>query len=278
MLTLEQKNSFDTDGFLIIPNFVTESECNRLISEANSLVSSFEPAEVKTIFSTNNQERIIDDYFMSSGDQIRFFFEAGAFQKSGELKQAKELSINKMGHALHDLNPVFSSFSRQPRLKEICNDLNYTKPLLIQSMYIFKQPQIGGEVSLHQDGTFIYTEPMSVIGFWFALQDATLTNGCMQAIPGAHKGKLKQRFRRQEDGKVIFDQLDPSPWESQECVTLEARKGSLILLHGLLPHLSGANTSSVSRHAYTLHIIEEDVNYPKDNWLQRKPDNPARGF
>jgi phytanoyl-CoA hydroxylase len=61
-------------------------------------------------------------------------------------------------------------------------------------------------------------------------------------------------------------------------VPLEAAKGTLILLHGALPHLSGANTSDRSRHAYAVHVVEGAATYPADNWLQRGPDMPARGF
>jgi phytanoyl-CoA hydroxylase len=59
---------------------------------------------------------------------------------------------------------------------------------------------------------------------------------------------------------------------------LEVKKGTLIVLHPLLPHLSRANRSSKSRHAYTLHVIDAAVDYSKDNWLQRSPDMPLRGF
>ena len=41
-------------------------------------------------------------------------------------------------------------------------------------MYIFKQPKIGGEVVCHQDSTFLYTEPESAVGFWVAIEDATI--------------------------------------------------------------------------------------------------------
>ena len=50
------------------------------------------------------------------------------------------------------------------------------------------------------------------------------------------------------------------------------------MLHGLLPHLSGANRSARSRHAYTLHVIDGNARYPADNWLQRAPELPLRGF
>src|SRR3546814_8114730 len=78
-------------------------------------------------------------------------------------------------------------------------------------MYIFKQPHIGGEVGWHQDSTFLYTDPLSVVGLWFALEDATLENGCLWALPGAHKGPLRERWRR-KDGALAMERLDDTPW------------------------------------------------------------------
>ena len=61
-------------------------------------------------------------------------------------------------------------------------------------------------------------------------------------------------------------------------VALEAKAGTLVLLHGLLPHASGANRSGKSRHAYSVHLIDGTADYPADNWLQRPPEQPLRGF
>jgi phytanoyl-CoA hydroxylase len=151
-------------------------------------------------------------------------------------------------------------------------------PVLLQSMYIFKQPNIGGEVSCHQDSTFLYTEPVDIAGLWFALEDATIENGCLWVIPGGHKLGLKSRWVRSANGGMEFRTFDEQPWPETELVPLEVRKGSLIVLHGLLPHRSLENRSSKSRHAYTLHVIGGDAHYPADNWLQRSPAMPPRGF
>src|SRR3546814_19129036 len=78
-------------------------------------------------------------------------------------------------------------------------------------MYIFKQPHIGGEVGWHQDSTFLYTDPLSAVGLWFALEDATLENGCLWALPGAHKGPLRERWRR-KDGALAMERLEDTPW------------------------------------------------------------------
>src|SRR5205807_9349677 len=135
----------------------------------------------------------------------------------GTLRQSKEESINKIGHALHDLDPVFDAFSRSSPIKQLLFDLGLSNPLLLQSMYIFKQPNIGGEVTCHQDATFLYTEPLRMVGLWFALEDATIENGCLWAIPGGHKLGLKSRFVRvQESGALPHGQAT-APAEHTRC-------------------------------------------------------------
>lgn len=266
------------DGYLILEDFVDPASCDRLRAQAEKLVSDFEPQGVVSIFSTREQSRVLDEYFLDSGDKIRFFFEEHAFLSDGTLKQPKERSINKIGHALHDLDSEFDRFSRTPQLKALADYLGIEDPLLLQSMYIFKQPNIGGEVTCHQDSTFLYTEPVEIAGLWFALEDATIENGCLWVIPGGHKLGLKSRWVRDGNGGMRFDVFDPKPWSEEMLRPLEVKKGTLVILDGLVPHKSLANRSLKSRHAYTLHLISRYSSFPENNWLRRSKEMPLRGF
>ena len=303
-MTPAELENYEREGFLILENFVSPGSCDALQTRARQLVRAFDPAGVVSIFSTHEQARTSDDYFLESGDKIRFFFEENAFSPDGTLKQNKEQSINKIGHGLHDLDPVFDSFSRTGQIKELVWSLGIENPLLLQSMYIFKQPRIGGEVTCHQDATFLFTEPLKMVGLWFALEDSTIENGCLWAIPGGHKLGLKSRFVRANPSDALphgratapssdrleagyrppqrtntrFVVYDDLPWPEDNLVPLEVKQGTLIVLHPLLPHLSRENRSAKSRHAYTLHIIDASVKYPEENWLQRAPEMPLRGF
>ena len=270
--------AFREAGVMVLRDFVAREACEQLRRRALELVDAFDPRDVRSVFSTTVEEQLADDYFIESGDKIRFFLESGAFDEHGELRQPKEHSLNKMGHAMHDLDPVFDAFSRTPELDEIARRIGFADPVILQSMYIFKPPRIGGEVLCHQDSTYIYTEPESCTGFWFALEDATLENGCMQFIPGGHKAPLKRRNFRRTDGRLVTETLDATPWPVEELVPVEAEAGTLVVFNGRAPHLSAANRSPQSRHAYTLHVIDRACHYPADNWLQRSPELPLRGF
>lgn len=272
-LTAEQVGKYNSDGFLVVEDYADRSAVEALKDRANELLENFDPDSI-SIFSTKNQSALTDQYFFDSASKVSFFFEEKAFDQDGKLVQPKELSINKIGHALHDLDPVFRAFARSDRVKAILRSLGYRRPIPVQSMYICKQPNIGGEVVPHQDSTFLHTEPPSCIGLWWAVEDANRTNGCLWGLPGVHKKGCERQFIRKGD-KVEYDTAQKKDWDLSQFVPLEVKAGTMVLLHGANVHYSAENTSPESRHAFSIHVVESaGTTWSPQNWLQRPEDFP----
>ncbi|KAJ4709726.1 Phytanoyl-CoA dioxygenase [Melia azedarach] len=266
-LSSDNLNSFNSHGYIVLESFASNEEIDSMRKRMDELLDGFD-CSTSSVFSTKKQQKVTDDYFYESAEKVSFFFEEKAFEDDGNLKQPKELSINKVGHALHEIDPVFKKISCSEKISNLLRSLGYKRPVIIQSMYIFKQPSIGGEVVPHQDNTFLYTDPPTCTGMWLALEDATIKNGCLWAIPGSHKNGLVRRFIRGEKG-VYFDQPSPS-YDQNDFIPIEVKAGSLVVIHGDLIHQSFENQSSKSRHAYSLHVVDTDgCKWAQENWIRR---------
>ncbi|XP_054249438.1 phytanoyl-CoA dioxygenase domain-containing protein 1 isoform X2 [Indicator indicator] len=262
VVTQQQIQKFHEDGFLVLEQFFTAEECDRMRSQIQSIVAAMEvPAHCRTQFSTKEDEQLqaqgSSDYFLTSGDKIRIFFEKGVLDEKGNFLIPKEKSISKIGHALHAHDPVFKQITHSSKVQ---------------------QPGIGGEVTPHQDATFLHTEPLGrVLGFWIAVEDATQENGCLWFVPGSHTAGVSRRMVRAPPGTlpcVHFVGSEPT-YDHSRFVALPTRKGGLILIHGEVVHKSDLNSSQASRHAFTFHVMEaKGTSWSKENWLQPTPELP----
>jgi len=287
-LTPLQLDFWNKNGYLIIPNALDKATVSSLLSETCSMLSNFDLQDhPMTKFSTgqDGKAHVGDDYFLTSGDKIRFFFEEDAFDPSGTLQKPKERAINKIGHCLHELSAPFKAVTRNERNAAIAKSLGFRDPRCLQSMVICKQPEIGGAVPPHQDSTFLYTEPPSAVGFWYALEEATRENGCLSFARGSHRrAPVRKRFVRMPEGGTGFVENEGSKFpdgqggeeETEEEYTVEEVKaGTLVIIHGNVLHRSEKNTSDKSRFVYTFHVIERS-RYDEKNWLQPPKDGFSR--
>ncbi|KAK1815602.1 hypothetical protein LTR12_009972 [Friedmanniomyces endolithicus] len=286
-LTEEQLETWETTGYLLLPDALSKDEVAELLSESYKLLNDFSLDDhPMTRFSTGEKsDHVGDDYFLTSSDKVRFFFEEDAFDNDGHLTKPKHLAINKIGHYLHVLNPKFQRASINEKNKRIASDLGFRDPRVLQSMIICKQPEIGGRVPPHQDSVFLYTDPPSAVGFWYALEDCTVENGCLSFASGSHRrGPIRDRFVRSTDGSgTTFAPNTGSHWPEglvedkevkKEVYELgEVKAGTLVLIHGNLLHKSEKNTSMKGRMIYTFHMIEGEHEFPENNWL-RMPGGP----
>lgn len=166
----------------------------------------------------------------------------------------------------------------------------------MQSLIIIKAAEVGAKVVPHQDGWSSFTDPPSCTTFWYALEDSNAENGCLSVVPGSHRTEpIRKRYRNDGTGKseTVFlekpifaaggddDDADRQSLTRDESgkfvfTKLEVPAGSLVLMHGNLVHASEANQSAKNRIAFNFSIVEGELVWLKDNYLQ--PSNGKTEF
>ena len=264
--------AWERDGVVIVEDFWGREELDRARDRAAVLRAECAEVAPVTVFDALAQEHGEDAWFRDSGSEIRAFFEPETPASPSD----RARWVNKLGHALHTCDSVFAALLRSERVAALAAALGRPGGHMVQSMLIFKEAGIGDAVPVHQDASYLATEPVSVVGLWIALDPATEDNGALEVAVGRHRGPLRARYRRSGD-RLWTDTLDETPLEAPDAL-ITAAPGTLVAFDGLLPHGSRANHSGRSRWAVTAHIIGASSRWCTDNWLASEDHFPALGI
>jgi phytanoyl-CoA hydroxylase len=268
VLSCDQVEAYQRNGFLILQDFLDLEMCTQLRQSAQQLIHSFDASFIPSLYREYEGDIPWEEYYWKTKSSLCFFFEKAAFLPNGEFKDSKEMSVKKISYALHHEVPGFQQFAKQSKINDLLKDLGLQDPWLVQSMYLIKQPYIGSSISCHQDGSFLHSEPDTLVTLWFALTDATIENGCLGVQPKGHLQPLKFKLVRTEENGLSYEVYDNLPWEFHNMIPLEVKAGSLIILHSHTPHFSYPNQSSQQRHACSLHFISRQSRFLPSNWMR----------
>ncbi|KAL7844886.1 hypothetical protein SRHO_G00234250 [Serrasalmus rhombeus] len=164
-LTEQDVKKYREDGYLVLEGVFSPEECEELRARMRQIVERMDvPSHCRTQFTTDHDEQLKTqgnaDYFITSVTRSVFSSRKESLTTRGSSLWPREHSLNKVGHALHAHEPLFKSITHSPKIQTLGKKLGLISPVILQSMFIFKQPGIGGEVTPHQDATFLYTEPL----------------------------------------------------------------------------------------------------------------------
>ena len=109
---------------------------------------------------------------------------------------------------------------------------------------------------MHQDSPYWPIEPMELCSCWFPLDNATLENGCMAVIAGAHRHGALPHIEVRDDYVV-----DPDHFNPDDMATLPMQAGDGLFFHSLLPHYTAPNRSDTWRRAIALSYMSAQSRY-----------------
>lgn len=177
-------------------------------------------------------------------------FEKGAGQKFGKGHNFKP----------HLLFPWVDEIVHHPAVLDAVEDLIGPDILLFHLSVWPKSAGDAAFVSWHQDATYFGLEPPVQVTAWVALSDASIEAGCMEVIPGSHKGGQLHHHQSGSEhnllsrGQTVSAALDPSA-----TVFMPVRAGQMSLHHTHLVHRSGPNRSAHRRVGLGISYIPTSV-------------------
>ena len=251
---------FLENGYLTLRNFLPAGACDRLIEEGRQIAK--EHAASKFLKLREAKEKGVSAelcYYLAKETLCLFF------KENASLDTCRE-EVTKISYTLHESSSAFRSILHYSDLLGLFNILGWKTPHFLQSMMLFKHPGSKGS-PCHQDGSFIYSEPDTTLGLWFALEDMSQKQGCLYVIPGAHRQPLKGRLIATPQESLVYEATDNTGWDLSEIKPLEVTKGTLVVLHSHLPHGSFSNTTSSTTKACAFHLIDKKSILSPGNWL-----------
>jgi hypothetical protein len=223
---------FERDGFAVVPGCLTHDEVDQLRTEAVAICRGDRGPIVG--WSPGEAPDAPDDAAASDLQVVSRF-----------------LSIDNP----HKISPLSLATMRHPALVSVLTALIGPDVKAMQSMLFIKSKNRPGQ-AWHQDELFIPTRDRSLTAAWIALDDATIGNGCLWAIPGSHTPGVLYPDRPQDDPR--FDCSDEAfgfPYRDEDAVPIEVAAGDAVFFNGYLLHRSLPNVTGGLRRALVLHYM-----------------------
>lgn len=211
MLTQEQKDFYDTNGYLLVEDAVTPLQLARLLDITDRLI------DASRAVTESSDVYDLDD---------------------GHGPAAPRLTRIKIPH---QRDPYFWDVLRHSAMTEVLTDLLGPDTNLLTSKLNTKAPGGGRAVEWHQDWAFYPHTNDHLLAFGLMLEDVTPDSGPLMVIPGSHRGPVLSHHMN----GVFAGAIDPDDplFERHRAVTLTGRAGSMTVhhvrtLHGSAPNLS----------------------------------------
>ena len=211
--TQEQINSYHKDGYIIIKNFCSKQEVDKMYG-----IAIQDDAMAKNALDLNDQT--------GKKTRLSLWFTPG--------------------------NDIFGYLTRSERIiNRVAQLLDSNAPVChFHSKLMQKEPKVGGAWEWHQDYGYWYKNqfmfPDQLISVMVALTPANKQNGCIQVIKGSHKlGRVNHGFAGEQVGADMT--MVDNALKTMELVYVEIEAGDALFFHSNLLHRSEANLSDKPR-------------------------------
>lgn len=214
MLSQDQKDFYQENGYLLVENVLTDLELQKLQNITYGLIEK-------------------SKYITESNDA--YDLDEGHSRASPRLTRIK---------LPHKQDPYFWEVLTNSNVTQVLTDLLGENTTLITAKLNTKAPGGGQAVEWHQDWAFYPHTNDDLLAFGIMLEDVTADNGPLMVMPGSHKGPVLSH----KHNDIFCGAINPDDplYEPEKAVTLTGKAGSMTVhhvrtLHGSAPNMSDKN-------------------------------------
>lgn len=226
-ITAEQNSFYQINGYLLISNFLDESELEVWRTTVDSAVEKQRGEALKGY---------------PAGDKPDHY--DNVFLQQMLLSRISE----EMRNLIHDAT-----------LAKIAADLASVPGIqLWHDQALIKEP-FANPTAFHRDVPFWSFDSQDAISYWIALDDASLNRGCLHFLPGSHKSN---DYSRTNIGVNVGEIFHSFPELAKiHPVAVPVKAGDCIFFNGMVVHGAGANMTPHYRRAMTCGLMPKNATF-----------------
>ncbi len=191
----------------------------------------------------------------------RVAYDGMFFQKDNESGRYEELHFGRgyEGPSLTyrkieklEKDPLYLAFMRNAVFERVARSLiDEARIVLYRAILMTKHAGGGSNLPWHQDaGKFWGVSRDPDLQIWTALDDAPVTSGCVEFVPGSHRGGLVTPL----GGVVPANRFDVAETDAK-AVAVPVARGESVLIHNYVWHRSGRNSTGVPRRGFSICLM-----------------------
>lgn len=235
--TPEQVASFWDDGFVVVPDLLSQEEVQAL-------------------------NRRTDEILAGTAAFPKQFVHLEPEQSQSAVALIDPALVVRKISNLTTRDSQFGQLLKHPNVLSTVTAILGPDVKLLNDQMLCKPARYGSAKPYHQDSPYWPIEPMELLTMWIALDDATPENGCLRYLKGSHKqGPLPH------DEKLGHHRM-PEGWRnlpgSPEEVLVPIPAGSAICHHSLVLHETAPNTSWNRRRGLSVVFMRASSRWTAD--------------
>ena len=239
-LTADQIAAYHDQGYLVVKNFCSKAEIDKLYGTAVN-----DNAMLNNALDLNDQS--------GKKTKLSLWFTPG--------------------------NDVFGYLTRSEKIITAVQQLlgDKAKVCHFHSKLMQKEPKVGGAWEWHQDYGYWYKNqfmfPDELISVMIALTPANKENGCLQVIKNSHKiGRVNHGFAGEQVGADMT--MVNNALKTMDLVYSELEAGDALFFHSNLLHRSEANLSDHPRWSIiSCYSLQSNLAYNETSTSWKTPVN-----